>query len=134
MPPTIFSDIISHKIPAHIIYEDDKHIAFLDINPISPGHTLIVPKKEIDYIFDLDDSALADLHIFSKKIAKALKEAMQAERIVVLVEGFEIPHAHIHLIPAVKNMQSIPFNKPKINFDNITLDAVKEKIIKFVKF
>jgi histidine triad (HIT) family protein len=128
----IFTDIIARKIPAHIIAEDDKQIAFLDAKPITIGHTLVIPKVEIDYIFDLDDNELASLHIFAKKVASAMKKALQAERIVVIIEGFEVPHAHIHLIP-VNHSNSMHFIKQRLNLVNIDFKGVKEKIKKFIQ-
>src|SRR5688572_13823071 len=96
---SIFTRIINREIPAHIVAENDHFLAFLDINPISLGHTLIVPKQEIDYYFDLDDDALAEMQRFAKKVASGLKKAVPCKRIGTAVIGFEIPHAHMHLIP-----------------------------------
>ncbi len=97
---SIFTKIIQGEIPCHKVAETEHFFAFLDIQPIVKGHTLVIPKLEIDYIFDLEDTLLADLHVFSKKIAAALKEAFPCERVSVIVAGFEVPHAHIHLIPS----------------------------------
>ncbi len=96
---TIFTRIINGEIPCYKIAEDEKHIAFLDINPVTPGHTLIVPKREESYLFNLSDQELADLNIFAKRVAKALEKAVPSKRIGVTVIGLEVPHAHIHLLP-----------------------------------
>lgn len=99
---TIFSRIIAGEIPSYKIAEDDNFYAFLDINPVSWGHTLIVPKQETDYIFDLSDSTLSDMMVFAKKVAEALKSVIPCRKIGVAVLGLEVPHAHIHLIPITK--------------------------------
>lgn len=98
-PEEIFNKIISREIPAHIIWESDKPLAFLDINPIQPGHTLLVPKRGIDYVFDMNDQDYTDLWLAAKEVAKILKDKLKAKRIAVAVEGFAVPHAHIHLVP-----------------------------------
>ena len=97
---SIFTKIIQREIPAHIIYEDDKTLAFLDINPVQPGHTLVVPKAEVDHLQDLPDEDYQALMLTAKKLAAHLKEEMGTERVCLKVEGFDVPHAHIHLIPA----------------------------------
>lgn len=99
---TIFSRIIAGEIPSYKIAEDDRFYAFLDINPVNWGHTLVVPKRETDYIFDIPDGELADMMVFAKKVAKALKEVMPCRKIGVTVLGLEVPHAHIHLVPLQK--------------------------------
>ena len=96
---TIFSKIIAGDIPCYKIAEDDKFFAFLDINPVNWGHTLVVPKQETDYIFDIDDAQLADMIIFAKKVAKGIKKATDCKKVGVAVIGLEVPHAHIHLVP-----------------------------------
>src|SRR5882672_4457062 len=96
---SIFTKIILREIPAHIVAEDPDYIAFLDIMPLAKGHTLVVPKKEIDYIFDLDDGTLAGLHLFSAKVSRAIMKATRCKRVGVAVLGMEVPHAHIHLVP-----------------------------------
>ena len=98
----IFTKIIKREIPAFIIHEDDLFIAFLDINPIQKGHTLIVPKTEIDYFFDIEDDLLSKMLLFTKKIAKAIKKTIECKKISMSVIGLEVPHAHIHLIPINK--------------------------------
>jgi len=112
---TIFTRIIKGEIPCYKIAEDDRYFAFLDINPLRAGHTLIVPKQETDYIFDLDDKALSGMIIFSKKIAVAIKEAFPCNRIGVAILGLEVPHAHIHLVP-MDDMEDINFKNPKLKF------------------
>lgn len=97
--PSIFSKIASREIPAHIVAESNDFIAFLDISPLTIGHTLVIPKKEVDYLFDLDDETYVGLQLFAKIIATAIKRAIPCERIGVTVIGLEVPHAHIHLIP-----------------------------------
>ena len=99
---TIFSRIIAGEIPSYKVAENDKFYAFLDINPVNWGHTLVVPKKETDYIFDIGDEDLAEMMVFSKKVAKAIKEAIPCRKVGVTVLGLEVPHAHIHLVPLQK--------------------------------
>lgn len=111
--PTLFTKIIERKIPAYIIAEDTQYIAFLDIAPITYGHTLVVPKKEIDYLFDLDDITLGKLMIFSKKIATSLEKTIACKRIGIAVLGLEVPHAHIHLIPIQKE-KDLNLSNPKL--------------------
>jgi histidine triad (HIT) family protein len=96
---TIFTKIINREIPAYIVAEDDNYLAFLDINPLVKGHALVIPKKEVNYIFDLDDETLSGLNVFAKRVAKAIEKVVRCERIGVTVVGLEVPHAHIHLIP-----------------------------------
>jgi histidine triad (HIT) family protein len=109
---SIFSKIIAGEIPSHKIAEDERYYAFLDIFPVAKGHTLVVPKKEVDYIYDLDDETLAGLHIFAKKVAKAIEKAVPCERIGVAVVGLEVPHAHVHLIP-INSMADMDFTNKK---------------------
>jgi histidine triad (HIT) family protein len=97
--PTIFSRIVEGEIPAHKVLEDDQHLAFLDIQPLADGHTLVVPKKEVDYLFDLDPDAHTALWAFVQKVARGLKRATGCERVTVAVMGWEVPHAHVHLVP-----------------------------------
>lgn len=99
---TIFTKIIKGEIPSYKIDENEKFFAFLDINPLAKGHTLIVPKKEVDYLFDIDDETLSEMIIYSKKIAGAIKKAISCNRVGLMVIGLEVPHAHIHLIPIQK--------------------------------
>ncbi len=108
---TIFSRIIAGEIPCYKVAESDKFFAFLDINPLVKGHTLVVPKKEVDYIFELDDAELGEMMIFAKKVAKAIEQAVPCVRVGVSVIGLEVPHAHIHLIPINKESDMLFSNK-----------------------
>jgi len=112
---SIFTKIINNEIPAYKIAEDENYLAFLDVFPIAKGHTLVVPKKEIDNMFDLDDDLLGGLHIFAKKIAKAIEKVVSCNRVGTAVVGLEVPHAHLHLIP-INNIGDISFEKPKLKF------------------
>lgn len=110
---SIFTKIIQRQIPAHIVYEDDHYLAFLDVMPLVPGHILVVPKKEIDYIFDLEDSELEGLMVFAKKVAQALRKTVPCKRIGVSVIGLEVPHTHVHLVP-MHTADDLNFTKPKL--------------------
>lgn len=124
---SIFSRIVRGEIPCHKIAEDDRFLAFLDIHPLAPGHTLVIPKKETDYLFDLEDQDLGAMVIFSKKIAKALRAAVPCLRIGVCVIGLEVPHAHIHLIP-LNHVGDINFERPKLNPSEEELLVIAENI------
>jgi len=124
---SIFTRIINREIPGQIVAEDDRYIAFLDITPLVAGHTLVVPKKEVDYIFDLEDDTLAGLTVFAKKVAHAVKKAVPCKRIGVAVIGLEVPHTHIHLVP-MNAMGDINFTKAKLNPTKEEVAAVAEKI------
>ena len=124
---SIFTKIINGEIPCYKIAEDEKHFAFLDINPLHEGHTLVVPKKEIDYIFDLEEDELAALHVFAKKVAISIESVIKCSRIGVAVIGLEVPHAHIHLVP-INSVQDINFSRPKLDLDAETLSAIAENI------
>ena len=126
---SIFTRIINREIPGHIVAEDERYIAFLDINPLTIGHTLVVPKKEVDYIFDLDDDTLAGMNIFSKKVAIAIKKAVPCARIGVEVIGLEVPHAHVHLIP-MNRTEDLNFMRPKLKPSKEELTEVAERIRK----
>jgi len=125
--PGIFSKIISREIPSYIVAEDSDHIAFLDINPLVMGHCLVVPKEEIDYIYDLSDNQLANLNIFAKKVAKAIEKSVDCIRIGIAVIGLEVPHVHIHLVP-LNSMDDINFSRPKLNPAQDDLVRVAETI------
>ncbi len=114
---SIFSKIVAGEIPCYKVAENDNCLAFLDINPMVKGHTLVIPKREEDYIFDLSDNELADLHLFAKKVAIAIKAAYPCQRIGVAVLGMEVPHAHIHLIPLQKESDML-FSNPKLSFSS----------------
>ncbi len=124
---SLFTKIIQGEIPSHTIAEDDRYYAFLDIFPLKEGHTLVIPKQEIDYMFDLDDELLAGLHVFSKKIAIAIQKAIPCERIATAVIGLEVPHAHLHLVP-IHTMSDINFANPKLKPTSEELAATAEKI------
>ncbi len=124
---SIFSKIVRREIPAYIVAEDDSNLAFLDINPLSEGHTLVVPKKEVDYIFDLDDESYIALHLFAKKVALAIRKVIPNKRIGTAVVGLEVPHTHIHLIPFTK-MSEFNFANPKLKFSNEELADTANKI------
>lgn len=124
---SIFTKIINREIPGYIVAEDDRFIAFLDVMPLVEGHTLIVPKTEVDYIFDLDETTLAELILFAKKVAVGLKKAIPCKRIGVAVIGLEVPHTHIHLVP-MNTMGDINFTKPKLSVEAGQMKAIAEKI------
>jgi histidine triad (HIT) family protein len=113
---TIFEKIIAGDIPSYKVAESEKCLAFLDAFPLKEGHVLVIPKLPTDYIFDLDNQDLSDLHLFSKKVAKAMKSVIPCNRIGVAVIGLEVPHAHIHLVP-IDSVEDINFSKPKIEVD-----------------
>lgn len=124
---SIFSKIIAGDIPAWKVAEDARFLAFLDISPLAEGHTLVIPKKEVDYIFDLDDDLLAGLHLFAKKVAKAIGQVIPCERVGVAVVGLEVPHAHIHLIP-INEVHDIDFSRPKLELSEEEMETICEKI------
>ena len=125
--PTIFSKIINGEIPCYKIAEDEQFLAFLDINPLSKGHTLVVPKIEIDYIFDLDGDLLASMMLFAQKVALAIDKTMDCKRVGIAVLGLEVPHAHIHLCP-INDLHDIEFSKPKLVFSQEEFIEIKEAI------
>lgn len=120
---TIFSRIIAGEIPSYKIAEDDRYYAFLDINPMAKGHTLVVPKQETDYIFDLDDAQLSGLSLFAAKVAKAIEKAIPCERVGVMVVGLEVPHAHVHLIP-IRKEGDMNLSNPKLSFTTEELTEI----------
>jgi histidine triad (HIT) family protein len=122
---TIFSKIIAREIPAYIVYEDENFLAFLDINPLKEGHTLVVPKKEVDYIFDLDDEWLSKMMVFAMKVAKGIEKVVECKRVGMAVVGLEVPHCHIHLIPISK--------VDDMNFSNGSIKMSEEKFIELAK-
>jgi histidine triad (HIT) family protein len=124
---SIFTKIINGEIPSYKIAEDENFYAFLDINPVAKGHTLVVPKKEIDYLFDLDDATLGGLHVFAKKIAKAIEKSVPCRRIGTAVVGLEVPHAHLHLIP-INKISDLSFEKAKLKFNELEFKDLLEKI------
>ena len=124
---SIFTKIINGEIPCYKIFEDDKVFAFLDINPVSKGHTLLIPKVEEDYYFDLEEDLLAHLSIQSKRISKAIKEVTACGRVGVAVVGLEVPHAHIHLIP-IDQMSDFSFAKEKLKLSSEEFESLAEEI------
>ena len=124
---SIFTKIVNGEIPAYKIAEDDRFLAFLDINPLTKGHTLVIPKQETDYLFDLDEDLFADLNRFAHKVAKAIKPAMNCKRVGVCVIGFEVPHAHVHLIP-INGMSDMNFSLPKLKLSKEEFEEVAAKI------
>lgn len=124
---TLFTKIIKGEIPSYKIAENDQFYAFLDINPLSKGHTLVIPKREVDYIFDLEDNELAAMHVFAKHVAKAIEKAIPCKRIGVAVMGLEVPHAHIHLIPITKESDMIISN-PKLKLTSGEFIEIANKI------
>lgn len=129
---TIFSKIIAGDIPSYKIAENDKFYAFLDINPMAKGHTLVVPKQETDYIFELDDVLLGDMVIFAKRVAAAIKKAVPCNRVGLMVIGLEVPHAHIHLVPIIKE-GDMNLSNPKMKFTNEEFIEIAEIIKKEFK-
>jgi histidine triad (HIT) family protein len=125
--PSIFTRIINGEIPSYKIAEDENYFAFLDIFPVAKGHTLVVPKKEIDYIFDLDDKTLAGMAVFSKKVALAIGKAVPCLRVGVAVVGLEVPHAHIHLIP-LHSVHDIDFSRPKLKLEKEEFERIAADI------
>ncbi|WDF78079.1 HIT family protein [Mucilaginibacter sp. KACC 22773] len=123
----IFSKIIAGEIPAHVVAESNEFLAFLDINPLAEGHVLVIPKKEVDYIFDLDDETYTGLQIFAKIVATAIKTAIPCKKVGVAVIGLEVPHAHIHLIP-MNRVDDLNFSRPKLSFSAEELSVTKDKI------
>mgnify|MGYP000944880848 CR=1 FL=1 len=124
---TIFSKIIAGELPSHKIAENDRFFAFLDINPLVVGHTLVVPKQEVDYIFDMEDKDLADMHLFAKRIALAIEKAIPCKRVGVAVMGLEVPHAHIHLIP-IQNEADMIISNPKLKLSADKLAEIASEI------
>lgn len=127
MSDSIFTKIIKGEIPCYKIAEDDCFIAFLDVFPIKKGHTLVVPKAQIDYLFDLDDSLLSDLMIFAKKVAQKMERAISCERIGIAVIGLEVPHAHIHLVP-LDTVGDIDFSQPKLQLSAKEMTEIADSI------
>lgn len=124
---TIFSRIAAGEIPSYKIAEDDRHFAFLDINPVAPGHTLVIPKQETDYIFDLNNDDYASLQLFAKRVAEAMRRAMPCKRIGVAVMGLEVPHTHIHLIP-INAESDMNFFKEKLSLPADEMASIASRI------
>ncbi|SDD06249.1 histidine triad (HIT) family protein [Algoriphagus faecimaris] len=126
---SIFTKIINREIPAHIVAENDQFIAFLDIMPLVKGHVLVVPKQEVDYIFDLEPDVLSGLHLFAQQVAKAMDKTIKCTRIGVAVIGLEVPHVHVHLVP-LKSMDDINFTRPKLKLSQEELGDIAHQIKK----
>lgn len=124
---SIFTKIINGEIPSYKIAEDDNYFAFLDIHPIVKGHTLVIPKKEVDYIFDLDDETLEGMMVFAKKIALKIGEKIECKRVAVVVLGLEVPHAHIHLIP-INSEKDVDFHREKLKLTPDEFEQIAELI------
>ena len=124
---TIFSKIIAGEIPSYRIHEDDRFYAFLDINPLAKGHTLVIPKVETDYLFDLDDDLLGDMMVFAKKVARAIDKTIDCKRVGVAVLGLEVAHAHIHLVP-INSLYDIEFSRPKLQLSKEEFESIADRI------
>jgi histidine triad (HIT) family protein len=129
---TIFSKIVSGEIPAYKVAETIDFLAFLDINPLAEGHVLVIPKEEVDYLFDMDDALYTELQIFAKIVATGLKKAVPCKKVGVAVIGLEVPHAHIHLIP-MNRVDDMNFSRPKLTFTPEQLEATSHKIREALK-
>ena len=125
--PSIFTNIIKGEIPAYKVAENDEFFAFLDINPLAEGHVLVIPKKEIDYIFEIDNDLYARFFVFAKALAKAIEKVITCERIGISVVGLEVPHAHIHLIP-INNVEDMSFSKQRIKMSAQDMSLLAESI------
>lgn len=124
----IFSKIVRGEIPSYKVAESDQFYAFLDINPLAAGHTLVIPKKEVDYIFDLDDSTYAGLFAFAKNVGKAIESSIPCKRLGVVVYGLDVPHAHIHLIPLQGSGNEINFSNPKVKLSDQEFKDIAAKV------
>lgn len=128
---SIFSKIVAGEIPAYKVAENGKFLAFLDINPLAKGHTLVIPKKETDYIFDIEDELYKDLFVFAKKVAKGIGKVIECKKVGITVIGLEVPHAHIHLIP-LQSVHDMEFSKKKLNLSKEELEEIALKISKAI--
>ena len=129
---SIFTRIINGEIPCYKVAEDDRDYAFLDISPMAKGHTLVVPKVEVDYLFDLDPQVLAGMAIFAQKVAKGIEAAIPCKRVGVAVLGMEVPHAHIHLVPLNKE-SDLDFRREKLKFSSEEFQAIAKSIAESIK-
>jgi histidine triad (HIT) family protein len=129
---SIFSKIVKGEIPSYKIAEDENFYAFLDIHPLAKGHTLVIPKQETDYIFDLDDETIKELFAFAKKVAIAIEKVVECKRIGIAVLGLEVPHAHVHLVP-INGIYDIDFSKPKLSFSAEEFERLAENIKAHIK-
>jgi histidine triad (HIT) family protein len=124
---SIFTRIVTGEIPAYKVAEDENFFAFLDIFPVAKGHTLVIPKKEVDYLFDLDDETYAGLQLFAKKVAEGIKRAVPCKKVGVMVLGLEVPHAHIHLVPMQSEADLLNFSQ-KLQLSNEEFEQIRERI------
>ncbi|PKQ65893.1 HIT family protein [Labilibaculum filiforme] len=124
---SIFTKIVNGEIPCHKIAEDENYFAFLDISPLALGHTLVIPKQEVDYIFDLDDEVLCGLNLFAKRVAKAIEKTVECKRIGIAVIGIEVPHTHVHLVP-INNVGDLNFANPKLEISADKLAEIATEI------
>lgn len=124
---SIFSKIVKGEVPSYKVAEDDKFLAFLDVQPIIEGHVLVIPKKEIDYIFDIEDQLLGEYMAFAKMVAKKMDKVFDCKKIGMTVVGLEVPHAHIHLMP-INGIADMDFNKPKLNYSSDEMNVIAERI------
>jgi histidine triad (HIT) family protein len=130
--PSVFARIVKGEIPSYKVAEDDDYYAFLDINPLVKGHTLVIPKKEIDYIFDIDSDSYAGLWVFARKVAKAIEKVIPCKRVGVAVLGMEVPHAHIHLVP-LQSESDMNFRNPKLKLSDNEMKTIADSIAKAFK-
>lgn len=130
---SIFTRIINGEIPCYRVAEDDNYIAFLDVRPLKKGHTLVVPKKEVDYIFDLDEESLAGMMLFAQKVARAMKEVIECKRIGVAVLGLEVPHAHIHLVPITREGDML-FTNPRVTVSQTENEILAKAISAHMRY
>lgn len=128
---SIFSRIAAGEIPSYKVAEDERFFAFLDINPMAKGHTLVIPKQEVDYIFDLDDATIGGMNIFAKKVAKAIEKAVPCQRVGVMVVGLEVPHAHIHLIP-INRESDMLLSNPRVKLEQAEFEDIARKIREYI--
>ena len=125
---SIFTKIINGEIPSYKVAEDENFYAFLDINPLAKGHTLVVPKKEVDYLFDLDDQTYAGLFAFVKKVSIAIKKSVECRRLGMIVYGLDVPHAHVHLIPVTGKGNELNFSNPKVELSQAAFMEIAQRI------
>ena len=124
---SIFTKIVRKEIPAHIVAETEQFLAFLDISPLAKGHTLVIPKQEVDYLFDLPDDLYIGLQVFAREVARAMKKVIDCERIGTAVIGLEVPHAHIHLVP-INSISDLDFSRPKLSVTQEELAGIANRI------
>ena len=128
---TIFTKIVNGEIPSYKIFENEHFYSFLDISPMTKGHTLLIPKKEVDYLFDIDDAILSEMIVLSKKIAKAIEKAVECTRVGIMVVGLEVPHAHIHLIP-IQNEGDMNLSNKRMQFTKEEFEKIAEDIVSYL--